>query len=183
MARIFTREEFYELVWSKPMTHLAKEFSISDVALHKICKRHGVPNPPLGWWAKAAAGKKVKRTPLPPAAPGKSGAITIAANDLARQSTSVAAVREQARITASASIEDPATPQPTVIATIAKLRKTKPSENGLVAIDGANLIKCEVGPDSIDRLTDLLPKIIQAAALQGFAIASKGAVSPTATSL
>ncbi len=34
VARVFTREEFYELVWSKPLTHLAKEFAISDVALH-----------------------------------------------------------------------------------------------------------------------------------------------------
>lgn len=38
VARVFTREQFYELVWSKPMTHLAKEFAISDVALHKICR-------------------------------------------------------------------------------------------------------------------------------------------------
>lgn len=52
MARVFTREQFYELVWSKPMTHLAKEFAISDVALHKICRKHGIPKPPLGWWAK-----------------------------------------------------------------------------------------------------------------------------------
>lgn len=72
MARVFTREQFYELVWSKPMTHLAKEFAISDVALHKICKKHGIPNPPLGWWAKKAAGKKVKQTPLPEAKPGTS---------------------------------------------------------------------------------------------------------------
>jgi hypothetical protein len=43
VARIFTREEFYELVWSKPMTHLATEFAISDVALHKICRKHGIP--------------------------------------------------------------------------------------------------------------------------------------------
>lgn len=73
VARVFTREQFYELVWSKPMTHLAKEFAISDVALHKICKKHGIPNPPLGWWAKKAAGKKVKQMPLPEANPGASG--------------------------------------------------------------------------------------------------------------
>lgn len=29
------REEFYDLAWSKPMTQLAKEFALSDVALHK----------------------------------------------------------------------------------------------------------------------------------------------------
>lgn len=38
VARVFTRQQFYELVWSKPMTHLAKEFAISDVALHRSAK-------------------------------------------------------------------------------------------------------------------------------------------------
>ena len=61
MSRVFTREEFYDMVWSKPLTHLAKEFALSDVALHKICKKHDIPNPPLGWWAKKAAGKAVKQ--------------------------------------------------------------------------------------------------------------------------
>ncbi|MEY3235804.1 MAG: hypothetical protein RL230_3075 [Pseudomonadota bacterium] len=81
MARVFTREEFYELVWSKPMTHLAKEFTISDVALHRICKKHDIPNPPLGWWAKKAAGKSVTQTPLPKANVAHLSRITIADGD------------------------------------------------------------------------------------------------------
>ena len=84
MARVFTREQFYELVWSKPMTHLAKDFAISDVALHKICRKHGIPNPPLGWWAKKAAGKKVKQTPLPEAKPGAADRITISDGEFGR---------------------------------------------------------------------------------------------------
>lgn len=36
MAQGFTREQPYELVWWKPMPHLAKEFGLSDVALHKV---------------------------------------------------------------------------------------------------------------------------------------------------
>src|SRR3546814_19586430 len=75
MSRTFTREELYELVWSKPMTHLAKDFALSDVALHKICRKHAIPNPPLGWWAKKAAGKPVTRTPLPRQKRGLGGQI------------------------------------------------------------------------------------------------------------
>ncbi|WP_257558217.1 hypothetical protein [Sphingobium sp. CFD-2] len=33
MSRTFTQQEFYDLVWSKPMTHLAKEFALSDLSL------------------------------------------------------------------------------------------------------------------------------------------------------
>ena len=43
MSQRFTREEFYDLVWTKPLTHLAKDFRLSDVALHKICRKHDIP--------------------------------------------------------------------------------------------------------------------------------------------
>ncbi len=169
MARVFTREQFYELVWSKPMTHLAKEFAISDVALHKICKKDGIPNPPLGWWAKKAAGKKVKQMPLPEAKPGASDRITIADGNLSRESSALASVREHARIRASEGDEDQAAPSsPIIDRTLDKLRKAKPSDVGIVAAGGAGLIKCEVAPPSIDRLAIILPRIARAASLQGF---------------
>jgi hypothetical protein len=59
-----SRKELYEIVWSKPMTTLAKEYGISDVGLAKICRRHQVPLPPRGYWAKLAAGIHVQKTHL-----------------------------------------------------------------------------------------------------------------------
>jgi hypothetical protein len=169
VARVFTREQFYELVWSKPMTHLAKDFAISDVALHKICRKHGIPNPPLGWWAKKAAGKKVKQTPLPEAKPGAADRITISDGELGRESANLAAAREQARIQASDGDDNEAAPpHPIVDRTIATLRKAKPSDIGLVAVSQGGLIKCEVAPRSVDRLAVILPRIVRAASLQGF---------------
>jgi hypothetical protein len=169
VARVFTREEFYELVWSKPLTHLAKEFAISDVALHKICRKHDIPNPPLGWWAKKAAGKKVKQTPLPKAKAGSAHGITIANADLSREASPLAGVREQARILASEGDDSQAAPpHPIIERTLAGLRKAKPSDIGIVVADGPGLIKCEVASLSIDRLAIALPRIIRAASLQGF---------------
>lgn len=168
LARVFTRAEFYELVWSKPMTHLAKEFAISDVALHKICRKHGIPNPPLGWWAKKAAGKKVKQTPLPDTKAGTAERITIASADLSRESSALAKVREQAHILASEGSDELTPPQPIVDRTLAKLRKAKPSDRGIVAADGPGLIKCEVSSASIERLVVILPRIVRAASLQRF---------------
>lgn len=165
MARVFTREEFYELVWSKPLTHLAKEFALSDVALHKICKKHDIPNPPLGWWAKKAAGKTVKQIPLPPAKEGISSRVTIAAGELRPEPELIAAVREKARLLAS-TVDDGATmpTHPIVERTIAQLRKAKPSPiNGLISIDGLNVVKAVVAPVSIDRLQLALSRIVAAA--------------------
>ncbi len=40
-----SREDLYELVWSKPMVELAKDFSMSDVGLAKRCRKLGIPVP------------------------------------------------------------------------------------------------------------------------------------------
>jgi hypothetical protein len=65
-----TREELFDLVWSTPMSKLAKRFSISDVALAKTCKKLNVPTPARGYWAQIAAGAKPTRPQLPKVAPG-----------------------------------------------------------------------------------------------------------------
>ena len=59
------RTELYELVWSKPMTKLGVELGISDVGLAKACRRHAIPVPPRGYWAKLQAGKGTPRIALP----------------------------------------------------------------------------------------------------------------------
>ena len=61
-------EELYQLVWEKPMQALSKDFGISDVGLAKICKRHNIPHPERGYWAKLYSGRKMKKPPLPKAA-------------------------------------------------------------------------------------------------------------------
>lgn len=60
-----TRHELYQMVWSRPVIECAKSFGMSDVGLAKICKRHKVPRPYLGYWARIQAGQKPQKTPLP----------------------------------------------------------------------------------------------------------------------
>lgn len=175
MARQFTRSEFYELVWSKPMTHLAKEFGLSDVALHKICRKHDVPNPPLGWWAKHAAGHKVKRTPLPKLKSGISDTINIAGGELRNEPDSVAQIREEARVRASAFDPKMSDQEHSIVTrSMAKLRKAKPDERGLMRLAQPGLIDAELAPDSIDRIELSLNRIVTAAQVQGFELSGKG---------
>jgi hypothetical protein len=61
-----TRMELYEKVWTNPMRKLAKEFGISDVGLSKLCRRHDIPLPGMGYWTRVQFGKSTKRVPLPP---------------------------------------------------------------------------------------------------------------------
>lgn len=58
------RIRLYEMVWGKPMTRLASEFGLSDVGLAKICRKHGIPLPERGYWARVEAGYKVPKKVL-----------------------------------------------------------------------------------------------------------------------
>jgi hypothetical protein len=46
MAKQLTRIDLYTLVWEQPVTKVAAKLGISDVALHKICRKHNIPVPP-----------------------------------------------------------------------------------------------------------------------------------------
>ena len=152
------------------MTHIAKEFALSDVALHKVCRKHDIPKPPVGWWAKKAAGKNVRQTPLPAARRGISDRIVIAGGELRKEPEAVAAARELARVRASSGpVLDPRD-HPIVAQTIARLRKAKAGPTGLVSLDGAGTIRCEVAPSSVERLEIILHRVVAAAAHLGFRV-------------
>ena len=61
-----TRQRLYDLVWSRPLSAVARELGISGNGLSKICDRLLVPYPPRGHWAKAQAGRGAQAPPLPP---------------------------------------------------------------------------------------------------------------------
>ncbi|WP_021171164.1 hypothetical protein SOV_34100 [Sporomusa ovata DSM 2662] len=61
----YNREKLYKEVWANPVVKVAAQYGVSDVAIHKICKKLNVPTPSLGYWAKVNAGAKVPKTPLP----------------------------------------------------------------------------------------------------------------------
>ncbi len=64
-TKVFLREELYERVWTTPMHRLAKEFGYSDVGLAKLCEKHNIPRPGLGYWRRVELGQKPDRPPLP----------------------------------------------------------------------------------------------------------------------
>lgn len=174
MARNFTREAFYELVWSKPMTHLAKEFGLSDVALHKICKKYDIPNPPLGWWAKKAAGKEVSQTPLPEPSEGIPDRFTITGGELRSEGDLLAVARDNAR--ARLSEFDPLADRidhTLVTKSFAKLRMAPEAFAGRVNVSAAGLIPVNVAPASIDRVERNLKRIVAAAQALGFDLGIK----------
>lgn len=170
MATTYTREELYELVWSKPITHVARQFGLSDVAVHKICRKHGIPTLPLGWWAKHAAGKPVRKTPLPRKDGSAPAKIMIAEAQFLSEAGHLREAREKARVAATSVSAGEAPMHPVVRQTLAALRKLKPSDRGLISLNEPGLVACEVAPASIERVGIALNRLGQAAGAHGFAL-------------
>lgn len=62
-----SREELYHRVWETAIDKLKVEFGVSDVLIHKRCRKLAIPTPPRGYWQRKAKGYSVIETPpLPP---------------------------------------------------------------------------------------------------------------------
>lgn len=171
MAITITRAELHALAWDRPMTKLAAEFRLSDVALHKICRKHDVPTPPVGYWAKKAHGKPVKVTPLP--RPDETGSISIRGGEASEEGVVVAEARAGIRAALAdwqPSQEAPASSNEIVERTIAKLETAKPRRDGLITIEGHGLISVAVRSDCADRAARILRQLAEAAGIAGISL-------------
>lgn len=65
VVKTIKRSELYRLVWQEPMSRLAKTYGMSDVGLAKVCRKHDIPCPPRGYWARKQHGQQPEQTPLP----------------------------------------------------------------------------------------------------------------------
>ena len=54
----FTRQNLFELVWSKPATKIREELHIPYKDLRSVCSKFEIPRPTSSFWGKIAHGKK-----------------------------------------------------------------------------------------------------------------------------
>jgi hypothetical protein len=172
-----TRQELYDLVWSKPMTHAAKKFGISDVALRKTCVKHNIPTPPLGYWAKLAHGKPVHKPLLPKLDGGAERNIYLTEKpeqDLPQAVTealiAARAHEEAAQEKIVLFLERPAELHPVTLATEKALKHAAIDLEGFCHCAGDKSLAVAVGQASISRAILLIETIIRAFASRGCAI-------------
>lgn len=155
-----SREELYRRVWEKPVTHIAKEFDISDVGLAKTCRKYAIPLPPVGYWAKLKHGKASARPPLPKLDIG--GEIEIDARrhrvpPPQRQVTELPPVVVTPY--AELAVESLG---PFAAATRKKLLGIKPDSSGFLYCSGPNLFDCRLSAGAVDRTVSLLDAVEKA---------------------
>jgi hypothetical protein len=126
---ILSRQQLYDLVWSTPMTRLAKEFGVDNGFLARVCEREAIPRPPQGFWVKRSAGIEIARLPLPEPKLRPPGATI----QLARPTKSAPIASERIKALVASTLRDtgttsvckkPARPHPIVAGWIAGRNKS-----------------------------------------------------------
>lgn len=175
MEKLLTRAELYEMVWARPATKVGAELGISGVALGKICRRHEVPVPERGYWAKLAAGKPVRTVRLPTVTDRRLEEIRILGSAVERLPAPVLAARDQAvaleaQATASGNpVRGPhIKASPYVDRLENKLRGAKPQKDGFVRLSGQQLFPVTVSPACVDRALLALERILTTTLARGY---------------
>ncbi|MCB5205534.1 hypothetical protein LH464_24160 [Neorhizobium sp. T786] len=53
----FKRQELFNLVWSMPLSAIAKQHGLRDTTIAKACEENDVPRPAPGYWERQRYGK------------------------------------------------------------------------------------------------------------------------------
>ncbi len=157
-----SRRDLYQRVWHTPIRILAKEFDISDVGLSKACRKHGVPTPPVGYWAKVRHGQTVSRPPL-----SGSGDEMVTLNAQQHRLPAVAEASVPAPAVAVTVRDSEAEVlAPVAAATLAALSKAKPTASGFLGCGSAQVVRCSLSAQtvrraalSLDALERVLPQV------------------------
>jgi hypothetical protein len=171
-----SRESLFEMVWSQPTTKLAEQFKISDVALTKICRKHEIPVPGRGYWARVAAGQRQKRPELGLPSRPELEAIRIYGSFHARLKPEIRQAELEAKAIESAAERKIVVGQrlvdlhPIAQATLQRLRKEKANDHGVVASFGPDLFSVAVSPSQVDRSIRILNAVARASTERGFSV-------------
>jgi hypothetical protein len=179
-----TRRAMYDLVWSRPMTKVAADLGISDVALKKICDKHRVPTPPRGYWAKRDAGKPTRQIQFHSTADPQHEHIVIhgSRNNLAPDVREVLEQERQRRKSKPkaalpaevAPIVPPQDLHPAILATAKALRKARPGTEGVIGASGPGCCGTEIGIASLERTIAILDSIGRALDARGLKLEPNG---------
>lgn len=174
--RTMTREQLYALVWETPMSRLAKKFGLSDVGLRKICVKHDIPTPPLGYWGKRAHGKPLRQPPLPPAGEDEPSTFHLMIH-AGRVSPPAVARAQEAALSQESKFpaiavpsERPAKPHLVAAATAKALRAAKRDDEGFKHGQAPDSVNIAIGPESIDRALRIIDAFARAAEQRGHGI-------------
>lgn len=170
-----SRTQLYREVWAEPVRTVAERYHVSDVALAKACRRHGIPIPGRGYWAKVRAGYTPQRAPLPRLKAGEQDEITIRGAVQSPEQVSEATVRliaeektSERRIEVSDQLTDP---HPHVARAAKSLRSARAASGSALLVSRARpRLDVRVSEQTLDRGLRIMDALLKALEERGYRI-------------
>lgn len=169
-GKVVTRKQLYEQVWSQPVSILAKEYGLSDVGLAKICKKHEIPRPSLGYWARKQYGQTPPVVSLPD--PERNPDIEIRPHDRAVADPGTLKELEKADLEEPVPVpESLRGAHPLIRTSLEKLEVAELNGQGLIDPPQDECLMVRVSRDSLRRALRILDGLIKALETRGYAVA------------
>lgn len=172
-----TRQTLYDQVWSTPMTKVAKEYGISDVALAKICKKLTVPYPGRGYWRRKETGKRVKQLALPPKQDSSKQQVTIHRTIRVEMTLSEDAVQRIAAEQApEQTIEVPerlGKPHRLISGQLSNWRSASVDEYGAIQSGTLRQLNIRVSPQALSRALRIMNRLFLALEARGYPVGNQ----------
>ena len=169
-----TRQQLYDLVWSRCMGDAAASIPMSHASLRKLCLKHQVPLPPLGYWKKSPSRQAADKVPLQ---------LTMGEQRIwVRRFLQWRHVAP--RLNAELSLERPLPDQTgahwhaCTSKTKSALAQATPDRRGALQAEGVGVASVRVAPETVPRALVVLDSLIRAVEKLGHSIAMKS--SPAA---
>ncbi|UFW90525.1 hypothetical protein BjapCC829_19115 [Bradyrhizobium barranii] len=159
------------------MTKVAAGFGVTSTALKKTCKRHNIPTPERGYWAKLAHKKPVRQLSLPKVTDGRLDRVHIRgapSSDLPEHVIKAgmdARDRMKNALPApgdAAATYSPVREPPILSATRRTISKARPDTTGFASVQGPAIVSLRIAPASADRALQLLASLFALAETEGY---------------
>lgn len=159
----FQRNELYEKVWEKPVSHLTEELGVSSHKLYKACEELDIPTPSAGYWAKLRHDKEVNRPELPESDKA-SFTLTIHEENRRQKGQTKPAIE----ITVSKRLT-----QPHPLIKQARKNIDKTSLNRYNRVRGGAPLDLSVGPENVERSLRILDTLLKEIEKRGYNLRTK----------
>ncbi|MDY0095689.1 MAG: hypothetical protein RBT80_23585 [Candidatus Vecturithrix sp.] len=171
---VLKREELYQMVWSEPVSKLARGYGLSDRGLGKICARLEIPVPGRGYWQMKKKGLKIPVPPLRPTKKINATCVYIHRKPAPQQEGEeehktcdviAAEMMPENKITVPLSLDSP---HDLIVITQRSLIGAKVDTRGLKQPRARGCLDINVGPDNIDRAMLIMDTLVKALETRGF---------------
>jgi hypothetical protein len=157
-----TRQQLYDLVWSRSMGDAAASIPMAHVTLKKLCVKHQVPVPPQGHWKKSSPRQAADKVPLPLTM----GEQRIWVKRFVQWRPTDSRLRD--RVNATFSLEEASPSENTAHwhgctkRTKSALAQATPDRRGALETKGVGLASVRVAPETVPRTLAVLDHLIRA---------------------